>query len=101
MSWTASFCRTRYRGGRAQSSCQARFRSLSFLSGAYAPEFGAQTAAILDITTLPGAKKPHADVNFQGGAYDTTNGDLTWEGPLGKVRQLRVQRRRQSLAQRP
>lgn len=59
-------------------------QSLAFLSGAYAPEFGEQTAAILDITTLPGARKPHADVNFQGGNYDTTNGDLTWEGPLGK-----------------
>ncbi len=59
-------------------------QSLAFLSGAYAPEFGEQTAAILDITTLPGARKPHADVNFQGGSYDTTNGDLTWEGPLGK-----------------
>ena len=59
-------------------------QSLSFLSGAYAPEFGGQTAAILDITTVPGARKPHADVNFQSGSYDTTNGDLTWEGPLGK-----------------
>lgn len=59
-------------------------QTLSFLSGAYAPEFGGQTAAVLDITTVPGARKPHADVNFEGGTYDTTNGDLTWEGPLGK-----------------
>ena len=59
-------------------------QSLSFLTGAYAPEFGGQTAAILDITTLPGARKPHADVEFDGGSYDTTNGNLTWEGPLGK-----------------
>lgn len=59
-------------------------QSLSFLSGAYAPEYGGQTAAILDITTLPGAKKHHADVNFAGGSYDTTNGDFTWEGPIGK-----------------
>ena len=59
-------------------------QSLSFLTGAYAPEFGGQTAAILDITTLPGARKPHADVEFDGGNYDTTNGNLTWEGPLGK-----------------
>ena len=59
-------------------------QSLSFLSGAYAPEFGGQTAAILDITTLPGARRPHADVNFQYGTFDTTNGTLTAEGPLGK-----------------
>lgn len=59
-------------------------QSLSFLTGAYAPEFGGQTAAILDITTLPGARKPHADVEFDGGSYDTTNGNFTWEGPLGK-----------------
>ncbi len=59
-------------------------QSLSFLTGAYAPEFGGQTAAILDITTLPGARKPHADLEFDGGSYDTTNGNFTWEGPLGK-----------------
>jgi len=59
-------------------------QSLSFLTGAYAPEFGGQTAAILDITTLPGAKKAHADLELDGGEYDTTNGNLTFEGPFGK-----------------
>jgi outer membrane receptor protein involved in Fe transport len=59
-------------------------QSLDLLTGAYPPEFGGQTAAILDITTLPGARKAHADLNLQYGNYDTTNGDLTWVGPLGK-----------------
>jgi outer membrane receptor protein involved in Fe transport len=59
-------------------------QSLSLLTGAYAPEFGGQTAGILDITTLPGARTPHADLNLQYGSYDTTNGDFTWVGPLGK-----------------
>ena len=59
-------------------------QSLDLLTGAYAPEFGGQTAGILDITTLPGARKPNVDLNLQGGSYDTTNGDLTWVGPMGK-----------------
>jgi outer membrane receptor protein involved in Fe transport len=59
-------------------------QSLDLLTGAYAPEFGGQTAAILDITTVPGARKPNVAVNLQAGDYDTTNGDLTWVGPLSK-----------------
>lgn len=60
-------------------------QSLDLLTGAYAPEFGGQTAAILDITTLPGARKPRADLDMQYGSYDTTNGDFTLVGPLGKL----------------
>lgn len=54
------------------------------LTGGFAPEFGGQTAAILDITTLPGAKSFTADGALQGGNYDAYNGVLTASGPLGK-----------------
>jgi outer membrane receptor protein involved in Fe transport len=57
--------------------------SLEILTGGYAPEFGEQTAAVLNITTVPGARKPHTDVQFQGGSYNTVNGDLTFTGPIG------------------
>jgi outer membrane receptor protein involved in Fe transport len=60
-------------------------QSLDLLTGAYAPEFGGQTAAVLDITTLPGARKAHADLELDGGSYGTTDGDLTLAGPLGKA----------------
>lgn len=59
-------------------------RSLDILTGGYAPEFGGQTAAVLDVQTLPGAAKASTDLSVQGGSYNTFNGDLTASGPLGK-----------------
>jgi len=58
-------------------------QSLDLLEGAYAPEFGGQTAAILNITTLPGAKKFSEDTSVSYGTYSSLNGDLTAVGPLG------------------
>jgi outer membrane receptor protein involved in Fe transport len=58
--------------------------SLDLLTGGYAPEFGGQTAAVLNITTLPTARKSHTDIAFEGGSYDATDGDLTTEGPIGR-----------------
>ncbi len=52
------------------------------LTGGFAPEFGGQTAAILDITTLPGARQFGGDLALQGGSYGTYNGNLTTQGPL-------------------
>jgi outer membrane receptor protein involved in Fe transport len=57
--------------------------SLDLMEGAFAPEFGGQTAAILNITTLPGSKKLNEDVALSGGTYNTFDGDLTAVGPLG------------------
>lgn len=59
-------------------------QSLQLLTGSYPPEFGMQTAGILNITTLPGAKKPRGEYDFQGGSYSTTNADMNLEGPIGK-----------------
>ncbi|HLY64549.1 MAG TPA: TonB-dependent receptor, partial [Chloroflexota bacterium] len=56
---------------------------LNIITGGFAPEFGGQTAAILDITTLPGSRHSHSDLTLQGGSYDTTNGDFSAVGPLG------------------
>ena len=58
--------------------------SLELLTGGYAPEFGGQTAAILNITTLATPKKGRVDYSFEGGSFDTTNSDLTATGPIGK-----------------
>ncbi len=58
--------------------------NLAILTGSYAPEYGGQTAAILDITTIRSVKKDRADITVQGGSYDTMNGDITAEGPIGK-----------------
>ncbi|CCW36278.1 hypothetical protein CTKA_01612 [Chthonomonas calidirosea] len=59
-------------------------QTLQLLTGSYPPEFGMQTAGILNITTLPGARKPVGEYDLQAGSYSTTNGDLNFEGPIGK-----------------
>jgi outer membrane receptor protein involved in Fe transport len=58
--------------------------TLDLLTGGYAPEFGGQTAAILNIATLPSSRKSHTEIDFEGGSFDTTDGELTTEGPIGK-----------------
>ncbi len=57
---------------------------LQFLTGSFPPEYGGQTAAVLNITTLPSARHPHTDLALQTGSYDTQNGELTLQGPIGK-----------------
>ncbi len=62
----------------------ATIQRLEILTGGFAPEFGGQTAAILNLTTLPGVRKARGDAAIQGGDYDTLNGNVTALGPLGK-----------------
>lgn len=57
---------------------------LEFLTGGFPAEYGGQTAAVLNITTLPGHKKSETDLGLVLGSYDTTNGDLTTSGSLGR-----------------
>lgn len=57
--------------------------SLEMLTGGFAPEFGGQTAAVLNITTLPAPKKASNVFALQAGSYETLNTDLTSIGPLG------------------
>ena len=59
-------------------------QSLEILTGGFAPEFGGQTAAVLNVATLPGAKKASNTLTLEDGSYGSFNGDLTSSGPLGK-----------------
>lgn len=59
-------------------------QSLDILTGGFAPEFGGQTAAVLNITTVPGARTFRGDGSLQAGSYKTVQGDTTLEGPIGK-----------------
>ncbi len=59
-------------------------QDLQFLTGSFPAEYGGQTAAVLNIHTLPPARHAHQDLALQAGSYDTTNGDLTLQGPLGR-----------------
>ncbi len=57
--------------------------NLDILTGGFAPEFGGQTAAILNVNTVPGAKKNEVDLTVQGGSYGSLNTDITVSGPIG------------------
>lgn len=54
------------------------------LTGSFAPEFGGQTAAVFNITTLPNTGERKSEANVQYGSYLSKNGDFTTQGPLGK-----------------
>lgn len=59
-------------------------QDLQIITGGFAPQFGGQTAAILNITTLRSVSKATNDLDLQTGDYDSETADLTSEGPLGK-----------------
>ncbi len=59
-------------------------QSVDILLGGFAPEFGGQTAAILDITTLPRARKASTDFMVSYGSFNTVNADITAGGPIGE-----------------
>ncbi len=59
-------------------------QSLDILTGGYAPEYGGQTAAILNITTLKAIRTFRSEASLQAGSYRTLQGDATAQGPLGK-----------------
>lgn len=62
----------------------ATIQSVDVLVGGFAPEFGIQTAAILDITTLPRATRRSGELELDGGDFGVRNGRLTAVGPLGE-----------------
>jgi outer membrane receptor protein involved in Fe transport len=59
-------------------------QSLEMITGGFAPEFGGQTAAILNIQTLPGVDKPNVDYSLQGGGFGSQGGEITSQGPVGR-----------------
>ena len=59
-------------------------QSLEIITGGFAPEFGGQTAAVLNVTTLGNVARPRTDYSLVGGSYEAISGDLTSVGPLGK-----------------
>jgi outer membrane receptor protein involved in Fe transport len=58
-------------------------QNLQIITGGFAPEFGGQVAAILNIQTISAVSKPSNNFSIQAGSYDTLSEDLTMEGPLG------------------
>jgi outer membrane receptor protein involved in Fe transport len=60
-------------------------QSADIMTGGYAPEYGGETAAILNLTLRAGPIKPFVDAYFEGGGYATYNGGLTIGGQAGRA----------------
>ncbi|BDI29889.1 hypothetical protein CCAX7_19400 [Capsulimonas corticalis] len=60
-------------------------QSADILTGGYAPEYGSETAAILNLTLRAGTIAPLRSFSLQGGEFGTFDGGLTFGGQGGKT----------------
>jgi outer membrane receptor protein involved in Fe transport len=58
-------------------------QNVDILTGAYAPEYGGETAAILNVNLRAGSIVPFEDFKFGIGGYSTYYGDLSLSGQAG------------------
>lgn len=58
-------------------------QNFEILTGAFAPEFGGQTAAVFNITTLPNQRNSKSEFDIEAGSYQTRSGAVTLQGPIG------------------
>ena len=65
-------------------------QTLEMITGGFAPEYGGQTAAILNITSLGVVKKQKTDFALSTGNYDTFSGEITTMSPIGQKASLVV-----------
>lgn len=59
-------------------------QSAQILTGAYAPEYGSEVAAVLNLTLRQGTIDPFTDFGVTGGSFGTWDGDLTLGGQSGQ-----------------
>lgn len=62
---------------------QSTIQTLEMITGGFAPEFGGQTAAVLNITTFSKFREPKYDYSLGVGSYGAVNGEFTAMSPLG------------------
>ena len=72
-------------GGAEQLLIPEVIQTLDILTGAYAPEFGGETAAIMDLTLRSGTIKLLHSVFAQAGDYATYDGGFTLGGQTGQT----------------
>lgn len=61
----------------------ATIDSVDVILGGFAPEYGGQTAAILDIKSIPRPKLKSTELGLASGSFDALQGDFTSVGPWG------------------
>ena len=60
-------------------------QSLDILTGSFAPEYGGETAAILDVTLRAGTTTPLRHYDMDGGEFSTYDGALALGGQFGRA----------------
>ena len=60
-------------------------QSADIQTGGYSPEYGSETAAVLNLSLRSGPIKPFQEVRFGGGSYNTYDQELTFGGQAGAV----------------
>ena len=72
-----------FQGRAGQVLLPETIQSLDAQTGGFAPEYGGETAAILNVNLKAGTIKPFSAVSFEGGSYNTYNYGLTFGGQAG------------------
>ena len=73
-----------FQGRAGQVLLPDTIQSLDAQTGGYAPEYGGETSAILNVNLKAGTIKPFSAVSFEGGGYNTFNYGATIAGQAGK-----------------
>jgi hypothetical protein len=58
-------------------------QSLDVMTGSYAPEYGGETAAVLNLTLRAGTIDPFVDAKVGGGTFNTFSGSVSAGGQFG------------------
>ncbi len=58
-------------------------QSADIQTGGYAPEYGSETAAVLNLSLRAGTIKPFQNISFGAGGYTTLDQELTFGGQAG------------------
>ncbi len=62
----------------------AAIQNIDFMTGGYSPEYGGDTAAILNLQLKSGPIDPFFDIRGEGGSWNTFDGGITAGGQFGQ-----------------
>ncbi len=74
-----------FQGRAGQILVPENIQAIDILTGAYSPEYGGETAAILNINLRAGSITPLHSFYLDGGSYSTFDGALTLSGQVGRT----------------
>lgn len=73
-----------FQGRFGQILSPTAIQTIDVLTGGYAPEYGRETAAILNVGLRSGTIAPFSNFSLTGGTFNTLDGGFTFGGQAGK-----------------